>query len=1132
MTQLTLMSCSECQAPVPAGSRFCPQCGQAQERKCACGATTPPGALFCTDCGKPLDKKPQGTGLLAGATGERRVVTVLFADVSGFTAMSEKLDPEEVSQIMNAFFQVLADQIYKFGGTVDKYIGDCIMALFGAPIAHEDDAERAVSAAWAMQIEGGRFADELESRTGIRLKVRIGLNTGLVVAGAVGGEQKRDYTVLGDTVNLASRLESNARPGHILVSRETQRLARRAWFFESLEPIKVKGKEALIPVFEVQGPRAGLAEGEERPAFTGRTAELAALRQERFRSAEGHPAVVAIVGEAGIGKSRLVREFLREARAEGATVLRGRCLSYQQTTPYSLVGRLLTDGFGFEGADREQLAALCRAHDLAEPRLAAEALAHVLGEPLADPDLANLAPDQLRGFVSRTLVDLLRAEARRGPLILSLNDVHWIDSASADFVTHLIDDLRRNPAPILTLLLYRPEGEDRLEFPEIDYRRLRLGPLSADEGFGIIASFLEVIPEGPAAAFLRDAVAKAEGNPFYLCELIRALTEQEVLVREGETWVLRDQDVASAIPVTIQGAVAARVDRLSVGTRQVVQIGAIFGRAFSRRLVGKLLGNPRLEAELAELLAAELVSTRDGDLHQFSQAIIQEVVYQGLLVRTRKELHKLAGAALEEEAADVRAISPVLALHFLAAEDELKALKYLTIAAERDAERYASKEARDALATALEIRRRLGAAHLVEASSLGFEVPIPAQIELQLAHAEGMLGRFDAALAACESVLGSGESALFPEAHRVRGDLYSKRGDYAAAGAAFAAGLAAGPDAAERARILVQQGIVAFRQGDYDSAIAVSKQAVAELGGGAHPREVGRAANLIGLCQWRTGRFQEAETQLRDALPVREAARDFIGVGDTLFNLANLASSQGRWAIAVATGQKAFALHVKLGDAQRIAQAYCNVGTYAAEAGDLSEAEKALGEAVLRARQVGDRFNEGLALLNLGEVSHKAGRLDEAEGRLREALAILEAIQSKGNVAQALLALGEVLDESPGRSAEAWEALARGLQLAQGASEKMVVGAAYHRIARFYRRAGQLEEALAWAGKGVGLLQETQFNLELGRAYTQLAEILAEQGKDDLAKGARDKAIALFEALGAASEAERAGKVGGVRQPG
>ncbi|MBM3274512.1 MAG: tetratricopeptide repeat protein, partial [Candidatus Sericytochromatia bacterium] len=403
------------------------------------------------------------------------------------------------------------------------------------------------------------------------------------------------------------------------------------------------------------------------------------------------------------------------------------------------------------------------------------------------------------------------------------------------------------------------------------------------------------------------------------------------------------------------------------------------------------------------------------------------------------------------------------------------------------------------------------------------------KVLLDLAVSEQGLGNYDAALAnlaeaqGCVPAVRPGhpDSALIPAIHRVRGEVFMQRGSYKDAVEQFGLGLGASPDGAERARLLVLLGIVAFRQGDYAQALSWSADSEALIAQGGHPKEVGRAQNLAGLCLWRTGDIAGADARFRKALLLREQACDFIGVGDTLFNLASLATGLGRYEEAVNTGRKALELHCRLGDPQRMAQASCNVGIYEMYAGDLDAGAAHLGEAVETARRIGDRFNEGLAILNLGEIALKRGDRDEAVRRVREALPILEELQSKGNVAQGLLILGEALEGQAGRETEAWEALQKGLHLAEEAGEKMVVGMAYYRISRFYRIAGRQEEALAWAGKGVAILQDAGFKLELGRAYTELAAVLDAQGKPDLAKGTREKAIALFEELGSAKEADK-----------
>ncbi|MBI6546785.1 MAG: zinc ribbon domain-containing protein, partial [Cyanobacteria bacterium NC_groundwater_1444_Ag_S-0.65um_54_12] len=318
------MNCSICHTPTTKGQKFCTACGQALTITCpACGTAVTATARYCVSCGTCLvaEAGAKGDGkLLTIQTapslvsptvplGDRRFVTVLFADVSGFTTMSEKLDPEQVTEVINAFFKVLTEPIYQFGGIVDKYIGDAIMALFGAPVAHEDDPERAVMAAYEMRKAARVFADKLAATTGIRLMVRIGLNTGLVVAGAVGGQQRQDYTVMGDTVNLAQRMESAAPIGGILVSQETYRLTQQLFEFKARELIHVKGKAAPVYTYEVIGllPQQARVVGRQF-ALRGRAAECDRLKEILARGARGEPVFVMVAGEAGSGKSRLLRE--------------------------------------------------------------------------------------------------------------------------------------------------------------------------------------------------------------------------------------------------------------------------------------------------------------------------------------------------------------------------------------------------------------------------------------------------------------------------------------------------------------------------------------------------------------------------------------------------------------------------------------------------------------------------------------------------------------------------------------------------------------------------------------------------------------------------------------------------------
>ncbi|HEY9854388.1 MAG TPA: adenylate/guanylate cyclase domain-containing protein, partial [Stenomitos sp.] len=529
------MNCPSCQAPISPGTRFCGNCGSKLAASCpGCRHDNPAGSLYCESCGLPM--------AAATGPGDRRVVTVLFTDVSGFTAMSEKLDPEAVTSIVNRFFTVLTRPIYKYGGVVDKYIGDAIMAIFGAPVAHEDDPERALAAAWEMQEAARDFADNLEKKTGIRLKVRVGLNTGLVVAGAVGGAQKRDYTVLGDTVNLASKMEASARPGGILVSEETCRLTKHCWEFVELDPVVAPGRSRAVRVFEPRSPRGPeQLSVQERPEFIGREVELLKLELALEAAHSGTPQLALLVGEAGIGKSRLAREFIaRSAMPKGWRVLRARCLSYQREVTYALTASLITDLVGpSEGPlDHARLTSWCEGQDSLQPDRDAELMGYFLGLAPRSAELKLLAPETLQGLATQTLTGyLLHPEA--APTMLSLNDLQWVDEASRGWLAAFIQALGLQAGqqhPFMLLAQYRPEGEGALPDDSLlAVTRLRIRPLSNEDGEALIRSFLDLkgpVEEQRFRQLLTEALQKAEGNPFYLCELIRSLTDSGLLVKE------------------------------------------------------------------------------------------------------------------------------------------------------------------------------------------------------------------------------------------------------------------------------------------------------------------------------------------------------------------------------------------------------------------------------------------------------------------------------------------------------------------------------------------------------------------------------------------------------------------------
>ncbi len=1105
------MNCPSCQAPVSPGTRFCGNCGSKLAASCpGCRHDNPAGSLYCEACGVPMAQ--------AQGPGDRRVVTVLFTDVSGFTAMSEKLDPEAVTAIVNRFFTVLTRPIYKYGGVVDKYIGDAIMALFGAPVAHEDDPERALAAAWEMQEAAREFASNLEQKTGIRLKVRVGLNTGLVVAGAVGGAQKRDYTVLGDAVNLASKMEAAARPGGILVSDETYRLTRHCWDFVELDPVVVPGRSRAIRVFEPRQPRGPeQLTFQERPAFVGREVELLKLDLALDAALAGTPQLAVLVGEAGIGKSRLAREFVhRHALAKGVRVLRARCLSYQKEVSHALVSSLVSDMVGptETALDHARLTTWCEAQGSAMPARDAELLGYFLGLPVRSAELKLLAPETLQSLATLTLAGfLLQPDAE--PLLLSLNDLQWADDASRAWLASLIRSmgLPGDRPPVMILAQYRPEGEGVLpDESALATTRLRIRPLSSEDGQALIRSFLEL--KGPVSEegfrrLLTEALQKAEGNPFYLCELIRSLTDSGFLLKEGSTWRLDPTRTDLALPGSIQGVVAARIDRLGPQARQAIQVASVLGREFSRSLLSEVC-QAEVGTALAELVEAELVHHRPRHPGQytFHQALIQEVAYQGLLVKLRRELHRRAGLLLEEKAAyQPFEQAQVLAYHFREASDPARALKYLHLAALHAQRSFDNAQAKANLLEALALRETLK-----EPAEPGLS-----QLMLVLGEVETTVGEYAEALVHLKKALDSTLDPLERAAVRRRiGAVHERLGAYEEAISAYRTSLSELPQGSEslRAGLLGAIAYAEYGLGQFDSAIERCREAMPWLKAPDARKDLAFCHSVTGLALSRLGKFQEAQGHHQAALELREAIEDTLGVGSSCNNLSHVHYELGDFDASKAYLQRAIEAFARVGDQSWIAMGHNNLGAILLEKDMLAEAETHFEASAAISRRIGFASRMALALCNRGEVCTKLGRHSEAVTYLSEGIRALEGLRNLEILPQAyqLLAQAHLAQDRP---QEAWQSVVKGLKLVKVTKSEVQRGALYALAGSVYSRMGQPKQALAWISKGIAVLKDAGNQLELGRAWVQLAHALYRDRQHTHAAAAALRARALFKALDA-----------------
>lgn len=529
--------------------------------------------------------------------GERKPVTAVFADVVNSTVLTASMDPEDWTEIINDAFRRMSEVIYRYEGTIARLMGDGILAFFGAPVAHEDDPERAVRCALDMIAAVQDLGTELQRTRGIDFGIRAGVNTGPVVVGTVGSDLMYEYTAMGDAVNMAARMQSAARPGTVLVSAATFRFVAPLFDAVELDPLSVKGKPEPVLAFEISGPTQ--APGRTRglaglvSAMVGRDKELATLDGLVAVVGAGRGRAGCVIGEPGLGKTRLIAELRPRATGSGVLWAEGRCVSYGRSLPYHLVRRLVRSliGVGPTADDAETLGALqARIGELlgADAPTAILYLEHLLGLELTREDLervTSIDPLFLQGRYAQSMRQVIRAATARAPLALVCDDVHWADSASTDLLGDLM--ALANELPLLMLVACRPDQDAagwrlvtaaRELFGDV-LAEIRLQPLSAEDSRTLIGNLLDF---GSLPTHIRDFILlRAEGNPLFVEEVIRMLIDRGAVAPSGAGWAATKEIEAVEIPDTIQGLLLARIDRLAEEPKRLIRVASVIGRRFS-----------------------------------------------------------------------------------------------------------------------------------------------------------------------------------------------------------------------------------------------------------------------------------------------------------------------------------------------------------------------------------------------------------------------------------------------------------------------------------------------------------------------------------------------------------------------
>ena len=701
---LDRVTCARCRQDNPPEAKFCLECGAPLAVRCAsCGTSLPPAAKFCIECAAPVSgasaspRTPQtytpkhlAERILtsrAALEGERKTVTVVFADVKGSMELLADRDPEEARKILDPVLELMMDAVHRYEGTVNQVMGDGIMALFGAPVAHEDHAVRACYAALRMQDAVARYTEELNRRHGVDVQIRVGINSGDVVVRSIGSDLQMDYTAVGQTTHLAARMEQLARPGSSLTTETTLRAVEGFVEVRALGPMPIKGLAEPINVYAIVGAGAARTRLQVSAArgltrFVGRDAEMEQLYRALEQAAAGHGQIAAVVGEPGVGKSRLIYEFIHSHRVRDWLVLASSSVSYGKATSYVPLSDLFKAYFKItDHDDTRTVRAKITGHVLTLDEALRDEVAPLLWLLDAlpeDHDFLGVETKTRKARVTEAVKRVLLRESRMRPLVLIFEDLHWID---ADTQTVLDSFAESIPSAAIVLAVnYRPEYEHGWA-RKTYYRQLRIDALPPETAQSLLDPLLGTDPSlQPLRQLL---IERTEGNPLFLEESVRSLVETHVLVGERGAYRLGRERVVPEVPATVQAILAARVDRLSPEDKRLLQSASVIGKDLPWPLLLEVSDMPEEELRqgLTRLQAAEFVYEAKlfPDLeYTFKHALTHEVVYGSLLRDRRHALHARAIAAIERVYAD-RLAEHVerLAHHAFRGEVWDKALGYL-----------------------------------------------------------------------------------------------------------------------------------------------------------------------------------------------------------------------------------------------------------------------------------------------------------------------------------------------------------------------------------------------------------------------------------------------------------------------
>jgi class 3 adenylate cyclase/tetratricopeptide (TPR) repeat protein len=1123
------MKCPRCQQENRPGAKFCEECAAPLARACVnCGAQLSATAKFCSECAHPAGPAaapaPQRFGApeaytpkhlaeriinsKAALEGERKQVTVLFADLKGSMELLADRDPEEARKLLDPVLKLMMEAVHRYEGTVNQVMGDGIMALFGAPLAHEDHAVRACYAALRMQEAVTHYAEGVRRDHGVTIRIRVGLNSGEVVVRAIGSDLHMDYTAVGQTTHLAARMEQLADPGSTLLTPETLALAEGFVQVTSLGPMAVKGLPAPIEVYELAGvsavrSRLQAAAVRGLSPFVGRDAETEQLRRAVDQARRGRGQVAAIVGEPGVGKSRLTFELIHSHRVEGWLVLEAGASSHGKAISDLPVSTLLRSYLKLGERDtyedmRARIGA--RLSALGESLWpAGPAFEALLGVPVENARWQELEPRQRRQHTLEALTHVILRESQIQPLLLALEDLHWIDAETQAWLDGLVDGLPA--ARLLLLVTYRPEYQHPWG-NRTYYTQLRVDPLLREGAEDLLQALLGA--GGELASLRALLIQRTDGNPFFLEESVRTLVETKALVGERGAHRLAQALDTVQVPATVQAILASRIDRLPAAEKQLLQSAAVIGKDVPFILLHAVADetNEGVRRQLALLQSAEfLYETRlfpDSE-YTFKHALTQEVAYGGLLSDRRRAIHARIVDAIERLQGD-RLAEHVeqLAHHALRAELWDKALLYGKQAGAKAMARWALRDASAHLERALTATEHLPQTHetieqvidvhldlrnaihplgevergeglLREAASLAERLGDLARIG-KISHSLSvslwMMGRSDEAQDANDRTFAIAESTddgvLRHQARAQLARLHHDRGDYRRAAAAFCEALSA----------LEAAG---------DSSLLVA---------GTSPLAV-QGTTYLGWALAELGEFAEAARRTEASLRRAEAIENPLGLIMACMGVGMVHVRQGNARAAMSPLEQGLRVCHEFG-----LTALMFHGIAASLGAGYALADRTV-EAIPLLRKVADQAasmklisDHLLGTIPLGEVWLSTGRIEDAAQLARRALELARKHKQRGHEVYALRLVGEVAARRDPSDVQSAEAHYRGaIALAHELGMRPLVAHCHLGLGKLYHRTDKRDQAQEHLTTATTMYREMGMTYWLEKAEQEVREL-------------------------------------------